>query len=1015
MIDHQDIPEAVVTPKERLSIIWLLPLVAVAIGAWLFYKSQAEADIPVLIHFPTGQGLVAGKTEVRYQGIPIGLVEEFELDTDLDGVVAKVSFDRRASKALKQGTVFWLVKPQVSLKGISGLDTLVSGEYISLRLGEGEPRFQFDALSEPPPLESGDPGLNITLRADTLGSIQYGSPVHYRQLQVGDVQGYELTDDGKEVLLKVNIKEEYAPLVRGNSRFWNNSGVRLKGSLSGLSLQTDSITSLLIGGISFDTPGNEDKGPLVTSGQTLKLYDSFEAADTGVLVKVAFETAKGLEAGVTPVIFKGLKIGTVVKLNFEKEISKVIAEIQLPPEVESRLNNNTRFWLVKPRLGFSGISGLETLLKGNYIQIEPRKGEGGPVFEFEALPNPPVLGPGDPGLNITLSSDTLGSLQAGSPVNYRQLQVGDVQGYELSEDGQQVHVHLNIREEYANLVKQNTRFWNNSGLSLKGGLSGLSLKTDSLSSLLIGGINFDIANGERPGQNATSGSKFKLYNNFEDANTGVLVRVRFESAEGLNAGVTAVRLQGLDIGKVTRLEMDDKQESVIATVKLPRQTARRLSEDTRFWMVKPEISLSGISGLETLIKGNYIEMDLGKKVKTASAKSAQRLFSALKEPPRLDYSTPGLHLRLFAQEAKGLSRGTPVYYRQIQVGSIQSVKLVDSGQQVAIDVHIAPSYSSLINHNTRFWNTSGLAVTAGLGGVKIESAPLKAMLGGGIAFDTPGKLQKSSIKNGTQFRLHPDRQKAMDDGLQIKIRFSKANGLAKNAPIRYQGFDIGRVLGLTLEPDSDQILVSASIDKVYQYLIRQNSDFWVVKPKLGLTATENLETLVTGGYIQVRPGSGPTAVNFRGLEKEPFLVDGGTGNGNIFILRSDRLGSLKKGSPVYFRQIPVGEVTGFRLSDDSKYVNIHISIESRYAPIVRENTKFWNVSGIDLNFKLFGGAKINTESVESILAGGIAMATPGNGEENTTARAKPGTTFSLYEKAEPEWRNWSPAIALPSR
>jgi len=981
-------------------------MLAMILGGWLLYKSQTEADIQVLIHFPDGQGLVAGKTEVRYQGIAIGVIKKFKLDSDLKGVTATVSFDQSAEKLLLNSTQFWLVKPQVSLQGISGLDTLLSGNYIGLRLSDehGEPSYEFNALSEPPALGNQDRGLNIRLRAATLGSIQFGSPVHYKQLQVGDIQGYELAEDGQGVLININIHEQYAALVRSNSRFWNSSGLRLKGGLAGVKLETDSLTSLLFGGISFDTPVETKPSATATAltNTVFELHEDYEAANAGVTLTVGFDTAEGLEAGITPIIFKGLKIGTLMLLEINPPHNRVTGTLKIAPELESKLNENTRFWLIKPRLSAEGISGLGNLIKGNQIQIDFRPGGQGPRYAFDALPSPPTLMPGDPGLNLSLTAESLGSLQQGSPIYFRKLQIGDVQDYALSDDGKQVKIAVNIRPQYASLIKRNSRFWNNSGIRFQGGLSGFSVQSDALASLLFGGINVDLDSSEKPGKAAQNGDQFSLYNDFQAAQLGTLIRVKFQSAEGLQAGITPVKVKGLKVGTVTDLEITPQLDSVEAVIKLSPLAENTLNQQTRFWMVKPLVGLQGISGLETLLSGNYIEMDIAK------GKGHPRRFNALDQPPPLDASAPGLHLTLITQNGKGLARGTPIYFRQIQVGSIQSVSITDQGQQLAVSIHIEQGYASLVNRDSRFWNSSGFSAQTSLKGIKVETGPLQALLLGGISFDNPEQSNAPLVANGTQFPLHPSRDAALEQGIEIQISFASADNLSIDAALRFQGIDVGRVTAITLDHDSHRVTVNALVHSGYESLIRKGSDFWVVKPQLGLTRTANLQTLVSGSYIQIKPGSGAAQSTFTGLEREPFLT--AAGSGSNFILESPSLGSLQKGSPVYFRQVPIGKVVGFGLAADASQVEIHLSIDTQYAALVREDSRFWSVSGIELDLNLLSGSKIRTESLESILAGGIALATPD--ATPLAPAARQNRRFRLHDKAKSEWLQWNPKIAI---
>ncbi|MFT5722848.1 MAG: paraquat-inducible protein B, partial [Motiliproteus sp.] len=512
----------------------------------------------------------------------------------------------------------------------------------------------------------------------------------------------------------------------------------------------------------------------------------------------------------------------------------------------------------------------------------------------------------------------------------------------------------------------------------------------------------DLGPAEKPGAATKDGDTFALFSDFEAAQVGELIRISFPSAAGLKPGTTQVRLRGLKVGTLIDLEIAPQLDSVVALIKLSPLASNALNQHTRFWRVEPLLTPKGISGLDTLITGNYIQMDI------APGKGHPRQFSALEQPPALDASAPGLHLTLITADAEGLTRGTPIYYRQIQVGSLQSLTLIDSGQQIAVGIHIERGYASLVNGDSRFWNSSGFSVQAGLEGLKIDVAPLRALLLGGISFDNPTAANAPLVANGAQLPLYPTRTAALERGTPIRIGFASAEGLTVDALLRFQGLDIGRITAIKLDPDSHSVTISALVYSAYQPLIREGSDFWVVKPKLGLTGAAHLETLVGGSYIQLKPGAGAARTQFRGLEREPFLVD--AGSGTAFILESPTLGSLQQGSPVYFRQIPIGRVAGFGLAKDARQVEIHISVDTDYAPLVREDSRFWNVSGIELDINLLSGSKLRAGSVESILAGGIALATPDT--HPLTKAARQNRRFTLHPEAKDEWQQWAPSIPL---
>ena len=196
--------QAVVKRKKGISPVWILPIVAALIGGWLLYKGIAEAPIEVVINFETGEGITAGKTKVIYKGLNAGVVKSLHMNPDLKSVDVTVDFDRRAKSALLNNTEFWLVKPRLSLKGVSGMGTLLKGNHIAMRVSDWDdkPALSFTALAEPPPLSEDEPGLHLAMVSKNM-SVGRGSPVHYKKIEVGDVQSYTLSEDKQEVETRI--------------------------------------------------------------------------------------------------------------------------------------------------------------------------------------------------------------------------------------------------------------------------------------------------------------------------------------------------------------------------------------------------------------------------------------------------------------------------------------------------------------------------------------------------------------------------------------------------------------------------------------------------------------------------------------------------------------------------------------------------------------------------------------------------------------------------------------------
>ncbi len=269
---NQAVPQALVKKRSRISAIWLLPLVVVAAGGWLVYHSYQDRGMQVTIAFETGEGIDSGKTLIKYKGVEIGHVTDINL-TPEGKVLVDATLKKTGIDFSRKETKFWLVSPRIGAQGISGLETIVSGSYIGAEPGKGVKTRSFEALTEPPPFitTSREP-LKVTLKSPILGSCKVGSPVYYREVKVGEVTDFQLSPLADKVLIDVTIEHAYTPLVRKNSKFYNVSGISAKIGLTGVKIHSESLASVISGGIAFATPNNEDIWKPAENGTTFELF-----------------------------------------------------------------------------------------------------------------------------------------------------------------------------------------------------------------------------------------------------------------------------------------------------------------------------------------------------------------------------------------------------------------------------------------------------------------------------------------------------------------------------------------------------------------------------------------------------------------------------------------------------------------------------------------------------------------------------------------------------------------------
>jgi paraquat-inducible protein B len=339
-LDLSDLPQADVQRKKQISIVWLIPIVAVLIGGWLAYKGLSEKGPMVTITFESAEGLEAGKTLVKYKDVKIGQVQTVRFNADLSRVIVEAELVKEAEPFLTENTRFWVVRPRVTASGVSGLGTLFSGAYISMDPGkEGRAERKFKGIEIPPVVTTGMPGRDFVLQATSLGSLDIGAPVYYRQIQVGQVIGYELEEEGQSLKIKIFINAPHDKLVFKNTRFWNASGFDLKLDASGLTLNTESMVSIMLGGIAFDTPTSLEVGGPAEEGQIFRLYETrasiFERTYTEKVYYILYfnESIRGLAVG-APVEFRGIKIGQVVDIKSEFDLKKASPRIAVLIETE---------------------------------------------------------------------------------------------------------------------------------------------------------------------------------------------------------------------------------------------------------------------------------------------------------------------------------------------------------------------------------------------------------------------------------------------------------------------------------------------------------------------------------------------------------------------------------------------------------------------------------------------------------------------------------------------------------
>jgi paraquat-inducible protein B len=319
-----ELPEAVPARSAwgRLPLVWILPAVVVLVGAFVVVREKIAQGTSIEIRFENAEGLETNKTKVRYKDVDIGEVREIRVGDDRKEVIVTADIHRNAKAYLVEDTRFWVVRPRVSGAGVSGLATLVSGAYISVDVGHSSAkRDHFVGLEVPPIVTADVPGREFVLHADDLGSLDIGSSVFYRHITAGQVVGYNLDPGGTGVTIKVFINAPFDVYVTGDTRFWQASGIDMSVNADGVKLRTESIASILEGGIAFGTPSGAQTARVAADTAFTLFNDQDRAmrpAETEIRTFVMYfgGTLRGLSAG-APVDLQGITVGEVRSLDVE--------------------------------------------------------------------------------------------------------------------------------------------------------------------------------------------------------------------------------------------------------------------------------------------------------------------------------------------------------------------------------------------------------------------------------------------------------------------------------------------------------------------------------------------------------------------------------------------------------------------------------------------------------------------------------------------------------------------------
>ena len=718
-------------------------------------------------------------------------------------------------------------------------------------------------------------------------------------------------------------------------------------------------------------------------------------ASEGSEIEIVFDEAPGIEAGKTRLFYRGVNSGTVENVRVLQDLKSVAVKVRLEGFAEGLASSETKFWIDRPVVSLTELTGLESIIRGNSIQAGTPGGE--PCYRFEGHTKPPVISPDTEAFSVWVDGAEIDFLNRGTPVYHKGVRVGVVCQKSLTPDGRAA-LQLLIEPAYRESLNENSRFWAVPWTSVTLGQGGMTIDVPGVEALLHGGLAFD--HFETPGKPAQTNARFS-FNTSEAAAraSGPLLTVDFREARGIRPGKTPVCYLGHPIGLVESLTADPASQLVRASVRLQPPFQNLATGSAVFTLIQPQISLEGVANLDTLISGAYLEIEPGTGGEPATQFAGRTLGD--REWRQMRNQRDGLRVRLTTETLPNIDKGAPVYHRGVVVGTVLD-KTLDPKNKPSLEIAIQPEFRASVASNARFWRVPATSVKAGPGVLQVDIEGIESLLRGGVAFEIFGAPGKPA-KEGESFQLFSDEQTARASSAPIRIRFDNGRGLvAGRSEIRYLGVPVGMVE--SVEPRDGYIFVIARLDEGYDYLRREGSLFSVVRPNISLQGITGLETLVSGVYIEVVPGpSKKLADSFVGIST--------TINDNVMptglnLRLTTSFSPINIGAPILYKGIPVGQVTEKNLSSDGREVVFRIVVDRKFDQLVRANSRFWDSSGLKASVGIFK-FRIQTESTLAPV-GQISFATPDGPAMGP--KAKDGENFTLYPTPKPEWQNWNPSI-----
>ncbi len=741
-------------------------------------------------------------------------------------------------------------------------------------------------------------------------------------------------------------------------------------------------------------------------------YESY--MKKGTMITVSFKSAEGIKENVTPLEYKGLQLGKVSKISISKDLKKVDVKILVKSDVAQYVaSESSRFWIKKPTVSLTKVSGLSTLISGHKIELSPKFrtqeefDNGKEQYYFQGLDSKPDDDLLSDGYYVHLVAIGKNMVEVGTPIFYNNFQIGEV----VSKDFKNEKLYLNtyIYDKFNYLVNKSSQFVLNEALNVTLGASGLNVQLSSFYSAIVGGIS--VITADKKARKIKEDEINILYTNKKELEDKLKQIKKQEDikislySDNLNSisKNSKVYYKNIQIGKVIDYKLSKDLKKVKIDISIDEKYKNIVNNHSLFYdMSSKLIEIKNLnlnfnySGIEPLLNGS-IGLLSEKRSETLSKKEF-KLYSSYKDVEKLKkIYNQGFLIDAYFDNKINIKENMSVVYKNQEIGFVKSISFKESKSKASLFIY--KKFKKYISKKSRFYKKSLVNFNASLSGIIFEIDNFTSFLEGSIYLDNKAKTFYD------KYKIFASEENMKKSSHSIKILFDEVEGVEKNfSKLKYKGVEVGKVINISFNK-AQKIELEVFIYDDFKSFARKGSIYYLKKPRVSLQELANANSLFRAVNIGViKSSSKKYKSKFIGYDKKP--IDLISSEGIVFKVEDHFSSNIGVNSPIYYKNVQIGKVLKVDLSLDASYVLIDCLIYDKYKKFIRKNSSFYDISGFEMEFSLFDKTKVKSNTITSILKGGLLVVTPLKYKKI----ANHNDRFILKKDLEKNWKDISPSI-----